>query len=211
MRVKICGINSPSAFDAAVWAGADYVGFVFYPPSPRAVTPAEAFRLSARALRGPKRVGLFVAPDPQLVSDVLTQVHLDVLQIHGVADVTPYHHFYVPLWHAVGISTPEDLPGDLHGADEWLLDAKPPLSSVRPGGNAVSFDWNILAGWQAPAPWWLAGGLTPDNVAEAIRISGAKAVDVSSGVESAPGVKDAAKIAAFVENARGALGYGNLD
>jgi len=205
MRVKICGINAPKAFDAAVRAGADYVGFVFYEDSPRAVTAKQAAALSARAFGGPKRVGLFVSPDPQSISDALEQIHLDVLQIHGVADVSDFRRFYLPIWHAVGVTGQGDLPDDLKGADEFLLDAKPPTGATRPGGNAASFDWQILADWVSPAPWWLAGGLTPDNVAEAIRVSGAGAVDVSSGVESELGVKDPDLIEAFVANARSGI------
>jgi len=202
MRVKICGLTTPKAFDAAVRAGADYVGFVFYENSPRAVTAKQAAALSARAFGGPLRVGLFVAPDPNAIAEVLNEIPLDVLQIHGVDDVTAYRRFYLPIWHAVGIAAPEDLPGDPNGADELLLDAKPSEHATRPGGNASSFDWQILAGWRNPAPWWLAGGLTPANVAEAIRISGAEAVDVSSGVESELGVKDPNLIEAFITNAR---------
>jgi len=202
MRVKICGINSASAFDAAVQAGADYVGFVFYDRSPRAVSPEQAAGLSARALGGPKRVGLFVNPDRQQIAGALAQVHLDVLQIHRVADVNDFRYFYLPIWHALGVGAADDLPSDPKGADEWLLDAKPPAGSTLPGGNAASFDWRILADWRGSTPWWLAGGLTPENVGEAIRVSGAQAVDVSSGVESALGVKDPARIAAFIDNAR---------
>jgi phosphoribosylanthranilate isomerase len=202
MRVKICGLNTPKAFDAAVRAGADYVGFVFYEHSPRAVTAKQAAALSARAFGGPLRVGLFVAPEPQKIAEVLAEIPLDVLQIHGVDDVAAYRRFYLPIWHAVGVSAAEDLPGDPGCADEFLLDAKPPEHAARPGGNAASFDWQILANWRSATPWWLAGGLTPANVAEAIRISGADAVDVSSGVESELGVKDPNLIEAFVTNAR---------
>lgn len=202
MRVKICGINSERAFDAVVEAGADYLGFVFFPPSPRAVTPAQAAALSARVKGGPKRVGLFVKPTPASVAAVLADLPLDVLQFHDAGDLALFHQFGLPIWCSHGIRTSANLPTSNEGADELLLDAKPPQDSTRPGGNATSFDWHILADWQAPAPWWLAGGLTPENVAEAIRISGATAVDVSSGVESAPGVKDPARIKSFITHAR---------
>ncbi len=202
MRVKICGINSERAFDTVVEAGADYLGFVFFPPSPRAVAPARAAALSARAQGGPRRVGLFVKPTPGAVAEVLADLKLDVLQFHDAGDLALFHQFGLPIWCSYGVRTQADLPGSREGADELLLDAKPSKDSTRPGGNATSFDWRILAHWQAPAPWWLAGGLNPENIGEAIRISGATAVDVSSGVESAPGIKDPARIKSFIENAR---------
>jgi phosphoribosylanthranilate isomerase len=202
MRVKICGINSERAFDAVVEAGADYLGFVFFPPSPRAVTPSQAAALSARAKGGPKRVGLFVNPTQASVAEVLADLQLDVLQFHDAGDLALFHQFGLPIWCSHGIRTSADLPASSAGAAELLLDAKPPKDSTRPGGNAVRFDWHILKNWQAPAPWWLAGGLTPENIGEAIRTSGATAVDVSSGVESAPGVKDPARIKSFIARAR---------
>lgn len=203
MRVKICGISTPEAFDAVVEAGADYVGLVFFARSPRAVTVAQAVALTAGASNGPQRVGLFVAPTVDEVAAVLDCVKLNALQLHDVPDLAPFQRFGLPLWRAVGVRGRQDLPAALAGASELLLDAKAPPGSTRPGGNAVSFDWNLLADWRAPAPWWLAGGLNPANVAHAIRISGAQAVDVSSGVESAPGVKSPAAIKEFVRVARG--------
>jgi len=200
MRVKICGINSAAAFDAA--ANADYVGFVFFDGSPRNVSAGQAAAISGRASGGPRRVGLFVAPDLDLIASVLQQVALDALQIHNLAQVSEFRQFGLPVWRAVGVSAVSDLPSDLGGADELVLDAKAPAGASRPGGNAVRFDWQILAGWKAPGPWWLAGGLSPENVTAAIHCSGAQAVDVSSGVESAPGVKDPARIKAFIANAR---------
>ena len=205
MQVKICGINTASAFDAVVEAGADYLGFVFFPPSPRAVTPAQAAALSARHPGGPLRVGLFVRPDDATIAAALAAIPLAILQLHDV-DIARARDirrkFGLPIWRAVGISTANDLPAEA-GADMLLLDAKPPKDATRPGGNAASFDWWVLANWHPPCPWMLAGGLTPDNVAEAIRLTGATAVDVSSGVESAPGVKDPARIRAFIVAARG--------
>ena len=205
MQVKICGINTASAFDAVVEAGADSLGFVFFPPSPRAVTPAQAAALSARHTGGPLRVGLFVRPDDATIAAALSAIPLAILQLHDV-DIARAQDirrkFGLPIWRAVGISTAHDLPAEA-GADMLLLDAKPPKDATRPGGNAASFDWTVLANWHSPCPWMLAGGLTPDNVAEAIRLTGATAVDVSSGVESAPGVKDPARIRAFIVAARG--------
>jgi phosphoribosylanthranilate isomerase len=203
-RVKICGLNSAAAFDAAVDAGADWIGFVFFPPSPRFVTPAQAASLSARLLGGTPRVGLFVEPTLAAIGDVLAHMRLDVVQVNGAVDAGAIRRrFGVQVWRAVGVSRAEDLPTAMDGADALLLDAKPPKDATRPGGNAQSFDWRILRGWRAPGPWILAGGLRPDNVAEAIVVSGAPAVDVSSGVETAPGVKSADLIRAFIRAARG--------
>jgi phosphoribosylanthranilate isomerase len=205
VRVKICGINDAAAFDTAIDAGADWVGFVFFPPSPRFVTPAQAAALSARHAGGPPRVGLFVDPTVEMIAAVVASVRLDVLQLYGRIDATALRaRFGLELWHAVGIDRAEDLPRDAGGADALLLEAKPPPEATRPGGNAARFDWSLLRGWTAPAPWILAGGLTPDNVAGAIRATGAAAVDVSSGVERARGVKDPALIRAFIANARAA-------
>lgn len=206
MRVKICGINSPLAFDTAVAAEADWIGFVFFARSPRAVSPGEAAALSARRDGGPLRVGLFVAPGDAEIADVLASVRLDVLQLYvdAARAVDLRARFGVPVWRAVGVAGQGDLPAGADGADGFVVEPKPPRGATRPGGNAVALDWSMLAGWRAPAPWLLAGGLSPDNVAEAIAASGAAAVDVSSGVESRPGVKDAALIRAFVAAARGA-------
>ncbi|MFZ4410225.1 MAG: phosphoribosylanthranilate isomerase [Paracraurococcus sp.] len=208
-RVKICGVNDAAGFDAAVAAGADLIGFVFFPPSPRAVTPAEAAALSARADGGPERVGLFVDPDDALLEAVLAALSLDVIQLHG--EETPARaaairaRFGLPVMKALGVAVPADLDalaGYAPVVDRFLLDAKPPPGAALPGGNAAAFDWRLVAGAAIPRPWLLAGGLTPDNVAEALRQSGAPGVDVSSGVERARGVKDPARIAAFVAAAR---------
>ncbi len=205
IQVKICGINDPAAFDTVVEEGADWVGFVFFPPSPRFVTPAQAASLSMRHAGGPLRVGLFVDPEADQIAAALDVVHLDILQLYGrIPDITALRaRFGKPIWRAVGIDRTEDLPTDNRGADVLLLEAKPPADATRPGGNATRFDWSLLRGWSAPAPWVLAGGLTPANVAGAIQATGATAVDVSSGVESARGVKDPALIRAFIANARG--------
>jgi phosphoribosylanthranilate isomerase len=205
-RVKICGINDPVAFDTAIEAGADWVGFVFFPPSPRYVTPDAAAALSGRISGGPPRVGLFVDPTVAEIAGVLDTLKLDVLQIYGALDHLGAikAQFHLPIWRAVGITNAADLPIHLLDADRLLLEAKPPAGANRPGGNATTFDWKVLRGWAAPAPWILAGGLTPDNVATAIRETGADAVDVSSGVESSRGIKDAALIRAFIATAKGA-------
>ncbi|MBN9561253.1 MAG: phosphoribosylanthranilate isomerase [Alphaproteobacteria bacterium] len=202
--VKICGINDPAAFDAAVEAGADWLGFVFFPRSPRYITPERAADLSARATGGPARVGLFVDPTDAAIETVLGLVRLDALQLYvDTARAREVRSRYgVPVWHAVGIASPADLPTDVEGIDRLVLEAKPPQMASRPGGNATRFDWSLLHDWRAPAPWILAGGLDPDNVLAAIQATGAAAVDVSSGVESAPGVKDPGLIRSFVATAR---------
>lgn len=205
VRVKICGMNDAAAIDAAVAAGADWVGFVFFPPSPRYVTPAQAAALSARHPGGPERVGLFVEPEPAQIEAALAALKLDALQLYTsagrAADLRG--QFGIPVWRAIGITDAADLPVGAEGADALVLEAKPPEDATRPGGNARRFDWAALRGWTAPAPWILAGGLDPDNVAAAIAATGAPAVDVSSGVESAPGRKDPALIRRFVRNAKG--------
>ena len=207
IQVKICGINDAEALDTAIAAGADWVGFVFFPPSPRFVTPETAALLSARAGDGPPRVGLFVDPTETDIAHVLGHVRLDALQIYGAAErVAAFRtRFGLPIWRAIGVSAPADVPTTMLGADRLLLEAKPPAGADRPGGNATAFDWSVLADWKAPGPWMLAGGLNPANVARAIRETGATAVDVSSGVESRKGVKDPALIRAFIAAAKGAV------
>ncbi len=207
VEVKVCGINAAAAFDIAAEAGADWIGFVFAPASPRAVTPGEAAELSGRQRGGPGRVGLFVEPDDDDLGRVLDAMALDAVQIYATPEraARVRAHFGVPVWLAVGVTDAESLPQAMPpGVDRLLLDAKPRAGAVLPGGNAHAFDWTMLRGWKAPLPWLLAGGLTPALVADAIRISGASAVDVSSGVESARGVKDPALIRAFIEAARAA-------
>jgi phosphoribosylanthranilate isomerase len=202
-RVKICGINDAVSFDAAVKAGVDWLGFVFFPGSPRCITPMQAATLSARRPGGPRRVALLVNPADNDVAEVVAVLKPDVLQLYGprarAAELR--RRFGLTVWQAVGVSDVDDLPADADGVDALLIDAKPPAGATRPGGNAGRFDWGLLADWKPTFDWLLAGGLTPDNVAEAIRVTGAAAVDVSSGVESAPGVKDPALIAAFARAA----------
>lgn len=207
VAVKICGVNSAAAVDAALAGGARYVGFVFYPPSPRAVSGGEAAALASRVSAAVGKVGLFVdAPDPQIEA-VLAAVPLDMLQLHGseppdrIAQLR--RRFGLPVMKAVKIATEADLEAvpTLAVASDWLLfDAKPPKErkDALPGGNAMSFDWRLLAGRRWPRPWMLSGGLRPDNLAEAVAATGARVVDVSSGVEDAPGRKSPAKIAAFL-------------
>ena len=210
VRAKICGINSREALDAAVAGGASFVGFVFYPPSPRALAPAAAGELAAAVPRTVGKLGLFVDDPDERIAEVLAKAPLDMLQLHG--QETPARvaairrHFGLPVMKAVKVAGADDLAAadGYVGVADWLLfDAKPPkeMTGALPGGNALAFDWQLLAGRAWPSPWMLSGGLTPENLGEAVRISGARVVDVSSGVEAAPGQKDPAKIAAFLAEA----------
>jgi len=203
-EVKICGLTDAESIDAAIEAGAEYLGFVFFAKSPRAVTPAQAAELT-QFIEGVQKVGLFVDPDDALLNEVVTQVRLDLLQFHGsesperLAEVRL--EYGVPVMKVIPVAEAADLKAAepyLDVVDYLLFDAKPPKGADLPGGNAISFDWSILKGYKAPVPWMLAGGLTPANVAQAVKATGAPIVDVSSGVESAPGIKDADKIRAFV-------------
>lgn len=207
--VKICGLTQRAHLTAAVEAGARYLGLVFFPRSPRAVTPARAAALTAEVPVGVARVGLFVDPEDALIDATLAQVPLDIIQLHG--QETPDRVAAVrrltglPVMKAVGIASADDLPQLTdYGlvADMLLVDAKPAPDAALPGGNGLAFDWRLLQGRRWLRPWMLAGGLTPANVAEAVRLTRAPAVDVSSGVESAPGVKDKRLIADFVAAAR---------
>jgi phosphoribosylanthranilate isomerase len=204
-KVKICGINSPEAFDATVQAAADYLGFVFFPSSPRYVTPVEAALLSARAEGGPLRVGLFVNPGFDEIDAVLQSVSLDILQVYASpATVAALRdRFGRPVWRQLGVTSAADFPAANEHADGYVVEAKPPPGATRPGGNAVKADWALLSTFRPAKPWLLAGGLNPGNVAEAIAQTGAPGVDVSSGVETAPGKKSPELIRAFITAARG--------
>ncbi len=201
--IKICGINEPSGLQAAVRNGARYVGFVFFPASPRAITAETAHELIAKTPNGINKVGLLVNPTDDALK-AIAGLRLDLLQLHGnetprrVAEIGALTG--MPLIKALPVAGSEDfaaVPDYAPLVTHFLFDAKAPAGAVMPGGNATAFDWRILAGWSFPRPWLLAGGLTPENVTEAIRISGATMVDVSSGVEDRPGVKNPDKIAAF--------------
>jgi phosphoribosylanthranilate isomerase len=210
VRAKICGINSRPALDAALAGGAGFVGFNFYPPSPRALTPEAAAPLGGAVPPVVAKVGVLVDEPDERIAEILARVALDMLQLHGketpsrVDDIR--RRFGLPVMKAVKIAEAADLAvADRYiGHADWLLfDAKPPpqMTDALPGGNALSFDWQLLAGRSWPSPWMLSGGLTRDNLAEAMRISGARVVDVSSGVESGPGQKDPEKIAGFLAEA----------
>lgn len=212
VSVKICGLTEPVGLAAAIDAGARYVGFVFFAKSPRNLAPERAAELAAQVPLGVAKVGLFVDPGDALLHEVLGKVPLDMIQLHGqetparVAEVKALTG--LPVMKAVGVADATDLDALWdYGlvADMLLVDAKPPKDAALPGGNGLSFDWRLLVGRKWLVPWMLAGGLTPDNVAEAVRLTGARIVDVSSGVESAPGQKDAGLIGAFVAAARGGV------
>jgi phosphoribosylanthranilate isomerase len=203
--VKICGINSEEAFDTAFGAGADFVGFVFFPPSPRYVTPSQAAALSARMPGGPKRVGLFVGAREQDIRAALEAVALDILQIYAEPPQIEAvrKRFALPVWRSVGIAGTADLPRPDEAADGFVAEAKAPAGATRPGGNATQADWKLLAAWNTNKFWLLAGGLTPENVALALAKTRAPGADVSSGVESAPGVKSPDLIRRFIKAAQG--------
>ncbi len=207
LKVKICGLSTPETLDAAIGGGASHVGFVFFPPSPRNVSFERAAELAARVPPHVKRVGVFVEPCNALIDQAMAAGQLDVVQVHK----TPANrvraiaeHIGREVWAAVAVRTATDLgqaTGYAGAAARVLYDAKTDDDARLPGGMGLRFDWNLLHGFAHPLPWALAGGLTVDNLHEAVRITGAQMVDTSSGVESAPGVKDVDKIAAFLKAA----------
>jgi phosphoribosylanthranilate isomerase len=211
VAVKICGLNSSEAVAAAVAGGARFTGFVFYPPSPRDLTPEQAAALIAGVAPGITRVGVFVDPDDETLERVLAKAPLDLLQFHGAE--TPARlgaikqRFRRKVMKAIKVAGELDLQAakDFFGVADWLMfDAKPPkdFQNALPGGNALAFDWELLRQKHWPLPWMLSGGLTVDNLADAAKISRAEVLDVSSGVERRPGEKDPAKIRAFLARAK---------
>lgn len=203
---KICGLSTAEAVQSAVAAGARYVGFVFYERSPRNVSPAQAAGL-AGAAAGVEKVAVMVDPDDDLIADVTAQVDVSLLQLHGAEDpgrvAEIQRKFGVPVMKAIRVSAQGDLARAReyeHTADMLLFDAKPPAAAVNalPGGNALSFDWGLLRDQTWACPWMLSGGLTAENVTEAVSVSGARRVDVSSGVESSPGQKNIDLIERFL-------------
>ncbi len=213
VRIKICGLSQARHVRAAVDAGATYVGFVFFAKSPRNVSIAQAAQLANIVAPGIAKVALTVNADDATLDAIIGGVGLDMLQLHGnesperVAQVRT--RYGLPVMKAVGVRDEADLPAlqdYARVADQLLVDAKPPTGGDLPGGNGLAFDWRLIAGRRWPVPWMLAGGLTAENVAEAIRLTGARQVDVSTGVETAPGVKDERLIAAFAEAAQGRMG-----
>ena len=208
VKIKICGLTTPETLDAALKGGASHVGFVFFAKSPRNLTVEKAAALAARVEGRAKIVGLFVDPDADQIDRVRAQVRLDVVQLHGeerpetVARIAMTSRLDV--WKALPVRTARDLneAQKYRGAATLILyDAKPPAGSDLPGGNGLRFDWELLRGHRHPLPWALSGGLDASNIAEAVRVTNALLLDVSSGVESAPGIKDVDKIAAFLKAA----------
>jgi len=209
LKVKICGLATREALDVAVEAGAHYTGFVFFPPSPRSLNPVQAASLTEAVPPSVDRVGLFVDADDDYLGDVLSRVPLDMVQLHGSEPPERIDAIKArwgkSVMKAVPVARAEDLAQirRYEGVADWLLfDARPPAGADRPGGNAQSFDWSLLQGLNLSLPWMLAGGINSENVAEAVRLSGASAVDVSSGVEDSPGIKSPEKIRAFLKTAR---------
>ena len=209
IRVKICGLRDAATIRAAADAGAAYIGLNFFTKSPRSVTLTEAAALAVGVPSGLAKVGLVVDADNAMLDTLTTDVPLDMLQLHGaepperVADVKA--RYGLPVMKVVGVAGPDDLQtidAYLNVADQILVDAKPPKGADLPGGNGVTFDWDLLAGRRWPVPWMLAGGLTAENVQDAIARTGAKQVDAASGIETAPGVKDAGLITRFVKAAQ---------
>jgi phosphoribosylanthranilate isomerase len=207
--IKICGITTAETLEATIAARADYVGFNFYPPSPRYLALNAAPALAERAEGRILRVGLFVDAADEPIAEAVAAARLDALQLHG--EESPERaarlrqRFGLPVWKVIPVATAEDVrraAAYREAADFILFDAKTPKGTL-PGGMGLSFDWSLLAADKGSLPWGLAGGLTPDNVAAAVAATRAPLVDAASGVESATGIKDAEKIAAFCSAARG--------
>ena len=205
IEVKICGLTDAAAVKAVVEGGAAMCGFVFFPASPRNLTPKEAAELTKGVPEGVIRVGLTVNADDALLAEIASVAKVDMVQLHGAE--TPARtnevreRFGLPVIKVLAVQGPDDLAAAkaYQGvADRLMFDAKPPEDASRPGGNARTFDWRVLKNQTFALPWLLAGGLTAENLAEAVKTSGAVAVDVSSGVEDAPGVKNLDKIRAFL-------------
>lgn len=203
-RFKFCGLTEPKDVDAAVAAGAAYVGFVFFPKSPRNLDPGAARDLALLVPPGTAKVGLVVDADDATLDQIMQTVPLDMLQLHGketperVAEIRG--RYGVPVMKAVGVAEAGDLEAVERYAtvsDQLLIDAKPPKGGDLPGGNGLAFDWRLITGRRWPVPWMLAGGLTSGNVAQAVAMTGATQVDVSSGIEESPGRKSVAMMRAF--------------
>jgi phosphoribosylanthranilate isomerase len=209
--VKICGLRSRADLAVAAAAGADYGGLVFYPPSPRHVTLPDMRWIAADRAEKLPLVALTVDASDEELDAIVEIIPIELFQLHGGESpercAAVRERFGKPVMKAVGVAEEGDLDGieDYAGAaDVFLVDARPPTGAAMPGGHGVAFDWRLIEGRRWPAPWMLAGGLTPENVGEAIRLTGAEAVDVSSGVEFARGLKDPARIRAFVDAAKAA-------
>jgi phosphoribosylanthranilate isomerase len=209
--VKICGLSAPDTLEVALEAGADYVGFVFFPPSPRNLAIEAARPLGSQVKGRAGKVALTVDANDDFIAAIIGALKPDMLQLHGKETpdrvVAVRTRFGLPVMKALPIATRADLAAIRPYAtivDRLLFDARPPADATRPGGLGNSFDWTLLRGVDARVPWVLSGGLDPGNVGEAIAITGASGVDVSSGVERAPGVKDPGRIRAFIRAVRDA-------
>lgn len=209
--VKICGLTTAEGIQAAADAGASHAGFVFYDPSPRNIRPRDASALVKHVPKSMKRVGIFVEPEDSLLERAITAARLDIVQLHGKERPERLKSIKarldVDIWKAVPVSTASDLASAQQyrdQADMILFDARTPKASRLPGGMGIAFDWKLLNKFNHKIAWGLSGGLTPDNVAEAVAITAAPLLDVSSGVESEPGVKDPDRIAKFMEAVKAA-------
>lgn len=209
IAVKICGLKTQADITAAAEAGARYIGFVFFEKSPRNVSAEEAAVLASEAPQGLCKVALVVNADDAFLDDMLGKVAIDMLQLHGsesperVAEIKS--RYGLPVMKAVGVADASDLPAldaYMRVADQILVDAKPPKTADLPGGNGLAFDWTLIAGRRWSVPWMLAGGLTPENVEKAVAMTGARQVDVSSGVELSAGEKSHVLITCFVQSAQ---------
>lgn len=211
IEVKICGLRDADAVDAAIEGGADYLGFMFFEKSPRHVSPSIVAELVEDVPEEVCKVGVFVDPPDAFLDQVLTHLRLDYLQLHGSESPQRVDEirlaYGLPVIKAIGVAEAADVVAAsayTDHADMLLFDAKPPPDADRPGGNALAFNWGLMSAYGGGLPWLLAGGLTQETVAKAVAESGARGVDVSSAVESAPGVKDPALIAEFLNAAKGA-------
>jgi phosphoribosylanthranilate isomerase len=209
--VKICGLSTPATLDVALEAGADMVGFVFFPPSPRHLDLAQARELGARVRGRAGKVALTVDADDATLGNIVETLRPDLLQLHGKENVARVRDikqkFGLPVMKAIGVETAADLaslPGYAAVVDRILFDARAPKEATRPGGLGTPFDWHLLENLALGIPFMLSGGLSAGNIQDAVRITRAGGVDVSSGVESAPGIKDAGLIRDFIRAARGA-------
>jgi len=205
VTAKICGLSTARTLDAAVAGGASHVGFVFFPPSPRNLDFGQAHSLAANVPASVGRAGVFVDPDDDVLDAAIAAAGLTVIQLHKTTPeraAAIRNRSRLQVWAAVAVKTRADLNAAARfrgAADRILYDAKTPDAAALPGGMGLRFDWRLLEGFSHPLPWALSGGLDPANVAEAVAITGAQIVDVSSGVETAPGIKDMDKIAAFLK------------
>ncbi|HEX7849665.1 MAG TPA: phosphoribosylanthranilate isomerase [Sphingomonas sp.] len=203
VTAKICGLSTPETLDAAIAGGASHVGLMFFAPSPRNLSFDTAANLAVRVPDRVSRVGVFVDPDDTLLEAAIAAGKLDAVQLHNTTPARAAAiRERIPVWVAIAVKTRADLDSAINyrdAADHILFDAKTPDDATRPGGMGIRFDWSLLDGFRHPLPWALSGGLTPENVADAAARTGATLVDASSGLESAPGVKDVDKIAAFLK------------